>query len=55
MLSCRPYGANRPIWRLPELLKAHKGQASWRQIVVTDPDWELEYIQMAPGDSKPAE
>jgi mannose-6-phosphate isomerase-like protein (cupin superfamily) len=41
---------NRLIWRLSEILAAHKGQASWRQPVVKTRDFEAEWISMAPGE-----
>ena len=46
-----PYTApNRPIWRLSEILAAHKNQRSWSQEVLRDPDYTVRYIQMAPGE-----
>ncbi len=41
---------NRLIWRLSEILAAHKGQASWRQPVVKTRDFEADWISMAPGE-----
>ena len=41
---------NRPIWRLSEILSAHKGQASWRLPVLKTRDFEGEWISMAPGE-----
>jgi mannose-6-phosphate isomerase-like protein (cupin superfamily) len=41
---------NRLIWRLPEVLAAHKGKASWRQPVVKTRDFEADWISMAPGE-----
>jgi mannose-6-phosphate isomerase-like protein (cupin superfamily) len=41
---------NRLIWRLSEILAAHKGQASWRQPVARTRDFEADYISMAPGE-----
>jgi mannose-6-phosphate isomerase-like protein (cupin superfamily) len=41
---------NRLIWRLPDLLAAHKGKASWRQPVVKTRDFEADWISMAPGE-----
>ncbi len=41
---------NRVIWRLPEILSAHKGQATWRQPVVKTRDFEADWISMAPGE-----
>jgi hypothetical protein len=40
---------NRLIWRLSEILAAHKGQASWWQPVVKTRDFEADWISMAPG------
>src|SRR5579864_5041044 len=41
---------NRLIWRLSEILDAHKGQASWRLPVVKTLDFEADWISMAPGE-----
>jgi mannose-6-phosphate isomerase-like protein (cupin superfamily) len=41
---------NRLIWRLSEIIAAHKGQQSWRQAVVKTRDFEGAFIQMAPGE-----
>jgi mannose-6-phosphate isomerase-like protein (cupin superfamily) len=41
---------NRPVWRLSEILAAHKGQANWTQAIVRDHDYSADYIQMAPGE-----
>jgi len=41
---------NKPIWRLKEILAAHKGQKSWTQPIVRDQDYHGDYIQMAPGE-----
>jgi len=40
---------NRLIWRLLEILAAHKGQASWWQPVVKTRDFEADWISMAPA------
>jgi len=45
---------NRLIWRLSEILAAHKGQASWRQPVVKTRDFEADCISMAPGEKTKA-
>ena len=45
---------NRLIWRLSEVLAAHKGQASWRQPVVKTRDFEADWISMAPGEKTKA-
>jgi mannose-6-phosphate isomerase-like protein (cupin superfamily) len=41
---------NRVIWRLSEILSAHKGQATWRVPVVKTRDFEADWISMAPGE-----
>jgi mannose-6-phosphate isomerase-like protein (cupin superfamily) len=41
---------NRLIWRLSEILSAHKGQSSWRLPVLKTRDFEGEWISMAPGE-----
>jgi hypothetical protein len=41
---------NRLIWRLSEVLDAHKGQTSWRQLVVKTRDFEADWISMALGE-----
>jgi len=40
---------NKPIWRLNEILDAHKGKADWVQPIVRDQDYAADYISMAPG------
>jgi mannose-6-phosphate isomerase-like protein (cupin superfamily) len=40
---------NKPIWRLAEILAAHKGKAEWVQPIVRNADQEADYIAMAPG------
>jgi mannose-6-phosphate isomerase-like protein (cupin superfamily) len=50
-VTLTPYAPpNRLIWHLPEILAAHKGQASWRQPVVKTRDFEADWISMAPGE-----
>ena len=45
-----PYrGPNRPIWKLDDLLAAHKGQASWTQTVALTRDFQGDYVSLAPG------
>jgi mannose-6-phosphate isomerase-like protein (cupin superfamily) len=44
---------NKPHWKLPELLTAHKGAASWKETVVSDNLLQADYIQMAPGTKTP--
>jgi mannose-6-phosphate isomerase-like protein (cupin superfamily) len=45
-----PYGPNKPVTRLPEVLAAHKGQASWTQDVIQTKRYHAQLIQMAPGE-----
>ena len=40
---------NKPIWRLNEIMAAHKGKADWVQPIVRDQDYAADYISMAPG------
>ena len=45
-----PYIApNKPLWRLGEILAAHKGKADWVQPIVRNSDQEADYISNAPG------
>src|SRR3569833_1831363 len=45
-----PYIApNKLIYRLADVLAAHKGKQSWSQTVFTSRDFEGEWISMAPG------
>jgi mannose-6-phosphate isomerase-like protein (cupin superfamily) len=45
-----PYVApNKVIWRLADILAAHKGKAAWVQPIVRNSDQEADYIAMAPG------
>lgn len=41
---------NKPIWRLSEILAAHKGEKSWVQPIVHDQDYDANYVQMAAGE-----
>lgn len=46
-----PYVApNRLVWRLADVLAAHKGQKSWAQKVFLSRDFEGNWVQMAPGE-----
>lgn len=46
-----PYtGPNRLVWRLADVLAAHKGQASWSQEVFLSRDFQGDWVQMAPGE-----
>ena len=40
---------NKPIWRLNEIMDAHKGKAGWDQPIVRDQDYAADYISMAAG------
>src|SRR5262245_18780635 len=40
---------NKPIWRLSEIMAAHKGQSDWVQPVVRDSDYAADYISMGAG------
>jgi hypothetical protein len=40
---------NRLIWRLSEILAAHKGPASWWQPVVKTREFEADWISMCPA------
>jgi hypothetical protein len=46
-----PYtGVNKPLWKIADILKAHKGQPRWEEKVVLTRDFDGRYVQMAPGD-----
>jgi hypothetical protein len=46
-----PYsGANRLVWRLADVLAAHKGKDTWNQEVFTSRDFTGEWISMAAGE-----
>lgn len=46
-----PYtGPHRPHTRLSEVLAAHRGEASWRQVVVDDKHMVGAWVQAAPGE-----
>jgi mannose-6-phosphate isomerase-like protein (cupin superfamily) len=46
-----PYtGPNRLIWRLSDILAAHKGQQSWTQTVALTRDFQGDYVSLAPGE-----
>jgi len=40
---------NKPHWKVAELLASHKGQAAWKETIVSDPLLHADYIQLAPG------
>jgi len=41
---------NKLIWRIADILAAHKGQATWREPVAKTRDFEITYVSMAPGE-----
>ena len=41
---------HKPVWKLSEILAAHKGKASWGLTVVSDDHLKGDYIQMASGE-----
>ena len=41
---------NKLVWRLKDILAAHKGKLSWRQAVVSTRDFVGNWISMAPGE-----
>src|ERR1700742_1947776 len=46
-----PYKApNKLIWRIADIMKAHAGKASWKQLIVHTRDFDGEWISMAPGE-----
>jgi mannose-6-phosphate isomerase-like protein (cupin superfamily) len=46
-----PYtGPNKLVWRLADVLAAHKGAQSWSQEVFLSRDFEGDWISMAPGE-----
>jgi mannose-6-phosphate isomerase-like protein (cupin superfamily) len=45
-----PYVApNKPLWKVSEIVAAHKGKADWVQPIVRNSDQEADYISNAPG------
>ena len=40
---------NKPIWRLSEIMAAHKGKADWVQPIVRNADYHADYISMGSG------
>src|SRR5436309_7625107 len=40
---------NKPIWRLNEIMAAHKGKADWVQPIVHDKDYDANYISLGGG------
>jgi mannose-6-phosphate isomerase-like protein (cupin superfamily) len=53
-VTLTPWAApNKPHWKLPDILAAHKGQKSWRVAIVSDDHLHADYIQMAAGEKTP--
>jgi mannose-6-phosphate isomerase-like protein (cupin superfamily) len=46
---------NKPIWRLNEIMAAHKGKADWVQPIVRDQDYAADYISLAAGEKTKAQ
>jgi mannose-6-phosphate isomerase-like protein (cupin superfamily) len=44
---------SKPIWRLAEILAAHKGQADWTEAIVNDGYLHADYISMGLGGKTP--
>ena len=45
-----PYVApNKPLWKISDILAAHKGKADWIQPIVRNMDQEADYVSMGPG------
>jgi len=44
---------HRPHTKLSSLLEKHKGQRSWRELIVDDKHLRSEYLHMAPGEKHP--
>src|SRR6201992_2463212 len=46
-----PYiGPNKLVYRLDDIMAAHKGKPSWHQEVFASRDFQGDWIQMAPGE-----
>jgi len=48
-----PYGKNKPVTRLKEVLAKHKGQARWSEQVILTDRYDTKWIQAQPGDKSP--
>jgi mannose-6-phosphate isomerase-like protein (cupin superfamily) len=44
-----PYGANKPLVPLAQVLARHKGEADWSQTVLTTKRWDAKWVQTSPG------
>jgi mannose-6-phosphate isomerase-like protein (cupin superfamily) len=45
-----PYGRNRPLTRLADVLARHKNQKDWSEQVILTPRYDVKWISMAPGE-----
>ena len=45
-----PYGSNKPVTRLSEVLAKHKGRKSWTEQVIKTDRFDTRWVQMAPGE-----
>lgn len=46
-----PYTApNKPVWRIADILKAHRGRQAWDQPVLLTRDFDGHYLSLAPGE-----
>ena len=50
-----PYGRNKPVTRLPDLLSKHKGQKNWTEQVILTPRYNARWISAAPGMKVPTQ
>lgn len=48
-----PYGKNKPVTRLTEVLAKHKGQPRWSEQVILTDRFDTKWIQAQPGDKSP--
>src|SRR4051794_2861749 len=48
-----PYGKNKPVTRLAQVLAKHKAQARWSEQVILTPRYDTKWIQAQPGDKSP--
>ncbi len=48
-----PYGKNKPVTRLKEVLAKHNGQARWSEQVILTDRYDTKWIQAQPGDKSP--
>lgn len=50
--SLTPYGKNKPVTHLADVLARHKGQTRWSEPVVQTARYDARWIQDAPGDKQ---